>query len=184
MTADIRVLAAGSLDEDLVAGVRRLLPQLSASARFDEALLRQVLSSEAATLFVARDGAEVLGMATLVVVPCLTGLRGHVEDVVVDERARGLGVGRALLLELVARGRAAGLRTLELTSRPSRAAAIRLYESVGFVRRDTNVLRLGLDATYVSDAPRSRGEARSDLQRQMTCVTPRDERRCSLDFRD
>ena len=60
---------------------------------------------------------------------------------VVDEAARGRGAGRALMHELVERGRAAGLRSLELTSRPSRTAAIALYESVGFTKRETNVLR-------------------------------------------
>jgi ribosomal protein S18 acetylase RimI-like enzyme len=70
-----------------------------------------------------------------------SGLRGHVEDVVVDASMRGRGVARHLLERMTALASERGLRTLDLTSRSSRESALRLYESVGFVRRDTNVLR-------------------------------------------
>jgi ribosomal protein S18 acetylase RimI-like enzyme len=80
-------------------------------------------------------------MATLVSVPLPTGLRGHVEDVVVDQSLRGRGIARQLLETMTAMAGAQGLRTLDLTSRPSRESALRLYESVGFERRETNVLR-------------------------------------------
>ncbi|MEA1264070.1 GNAT family N-acetyltransferase [Microbacterium sp. STF-2] len=71
----------------------------------------------------------------------MTGLRGHVEDVVVDEAARGRGIARLLLERMTQLAQERGLRTLDLTSRPSRESALRLYESVGFRRRETNVLR-------------------------------------------
>ena len=80
-------------------------------------------------------------MASLVVYPLVTGIRGHVDDVVVDESARGHGCARALLQRLIEEAERSGVRSLELTSRPSRAAAIALYESVGFVRRETGVFR-------------------------------------------
>jgi ribosomal protein S18 acetylase RimI-like enzyme len=77
-----------------------------------------------------------------VLFPIPIGLRARIEDVVVDEAARGRGVGAALTQEAVRLARAAGARTLDLTSRPSRAAANRLYERLGFQKRDSTVYRL------------------------------------------
>jgi ribosomal protein S18 acetylase RimI-like enzyme len=130
-----------AVDDELVDAVVTLLPQLSSSASFDRALLERVVTSEAATLFVARLDGAIVGMATLVTYAIPTGVRGHIDDVVVDESTRGRGVARSLLEAMIARSAELDIRTLDLTSRPSRVAAIRLYESVGFVRRDTNTFR-------------------------------------------
>lgn len=92
-------------------------------------------------ILVARVDGVMVGMATLVVVPLLSGRRGHVEDVIVDESMRGRGVARNLLEMMTTIASKRGLRTLDLTSRPTRESALRLYESVGFVRRDTAVFR-------------------------------------------
>ena len=54
---------------------------------------------------------------------------------------RGRGVGEALSLHAVERARALDAKTVDLTSRPSREAANRLYQRIGFVQRDTNVYR-------------------------------------------
>ena len=59
----------------------------------------------------------------------------------VDQSLRGRGIARRLLETMTAMTAAKGMRTLDLTSRPSRESALRLYESVGFERRETNVLR-------------------------------------------
>ncbi|QTX06071.1 GNAT family N-acetyltransferase [Agromyces archimandritae] len=100
-----------------------------------------MLRHDATELLVSRLNGRIVGMATLVSFPLPTGLRGFVEDVVSHESVRGQGVGRGLLTAMIDIAVARGFRSLELTSRPSREAALRLYESVGFVRRDTNVLR-------------------------------------------
>lgn len=121
--------------------IASLLVQLSSSAAFDRARTEAVIAHEATELLVARDSGRIVGTATLVTAPSLTGLRGHVEDVVVDEAARGRGIARLLLEHMTQLARQRGLRTLDLTSRPSRESALRLYESVGFHRRETNVLR-------------------------------------------
>jgi len=83
-------------------------------------------------LLVARLGGEIGGTLTLVTFPIPTGLRAWIEDVVVDEAGRGCGVGAALTREAIRLALAAGARTVDLTSRPSRAAANRLYERLGF----------------------------------------------------
>ena len=79
---------------------------------------------------------------TLVTFRIPTGLRAFIEDVVVDVSARREGIGEALTREAIAIARAKGARTIDLTSRPSREAANRLYQRLGFERRDTNVYRL------------------------------------------
>ena len=80
-------------------------------------------------------------MLTLATFTIPTGLRAWVEDVVVDAAARGQGAGHALVETAVAHAHKLGARTVDLTSRPSREAANRLYRSAGFEQRETNVYR-------------------------------------------
>lgn len=121
--------------------IANLLTQLSKTATFDRARLATIITHDATELLVVREGGRIVGAATLVTFPLPSGLRGHVDDVVVDEGMRGKGLARALLVRMTEIAIERGLRTLDLTSRPSRESALRLYESVGFVRRETNVLR-------------------------------------------
>lgn len=118
-----------------------LLSQLSSTATFDSARVRAMIDAPGVDLFVASDAGHVVGMATLVTFPLVTGWRGIVEDVVVDHQARGRGIARLLLEAITDESARRGLRTLDLTSRPSRESALKLYESIGFERRETNVLR-------------------------------------------
>jgi ribosomal protein S18 acetylase RimI-like enzyme len=83
-------------------------------------------------------------MLTLVLVRIPTGLRAFIEDVVVSEDARGMGCGEALSRAALDAASAAGARTVDLTSRPSREAANRLYQRLGFIERETNVYRYDL----------------------------------------
>ena len=92
-------------------------------------------------VLVASVDGRILGLLTLVMFPIPTGLRAWIEDVVVDETDRGQGVGAALTEEAIRLARAAGARTVDLTSRPSRTAANRLYERLGFQLRDSKVYR-------------------------------------------
>jgi ribosomal protein S18 acetylase RimI-like enzyme len=128
---------------DLVEAFARLVPQLSRSAPPpDAAALREIVESPTTTVLLARDGAgRIVGSMTLAVFRIPTGLRAWIEDVVVDESARGQGVGEALNREALRRAQAAGCRTVDLTSRPSREAANRLYVRLGFKVRETNVYR-------------------------------------------
>jgi ribosomal protein S18 acetylase RimI-like enzyme len=89
----------------------------------------------------ARVDGEIMGALTLVMFPIPTGTRAWIEDVVVDEAARGRGVGAALTQEAVRLAREQGARTVDLTSRPSRGAANRLYQRLGFEIRDSQVFR-------------------------------------------
>lgn len=142
----VKVEIATTLTPAIVDAVDRLVPQLSRSnppPTTNE--LGDVVSSPATDLFIAIDDTgTVIGMATLAVFRIPTGLRAWIEDVVVDEAGRGQGVGEALTTGMVARARELGCRTVDLTSRPSREAANRLYKRAGFELRDTNVYRLDI----------------------------------------
>ncbi|HLW94202.1 MAG TPA: GNAT family N-acetyltransferase [Solirubrobacteraceae bacterium] len=143
----VRIEAAQSLTEELLAAVATLLPQLSRSAApLDAAALERLLRSPAVRLLVARDEAgTVIGMLTLALFPIPTGTRAWIEDVVVDESARGRGIAAALTQRALDLARGEGARTVDLTSRPDRDAANRLYARLGFKRRETNVYRYELD---------------------------------------
>ncbi|HET9611327.1 MAG TPA: GNAT family N-acetyltransferase [Acidimicrobiales bacterium] len=142
----MKVEIATTLTPAIVDAVDRLVPQLSRSSPLPTTVeLGEVVSSPATDLFIAiDDGGTVVGMATLVTFRIPTGMRAWIEDVVVDEAGRGQGVGRALTDAMVDRAREQGCRTVDLTSRPSRQEANRLYQRAGFERRDTNVYRLDL----------------------------------------
>lgn len=118
-----------------------LLAQLSSTATMDEQRMVEIVDHDATDLLIVRRGGRIKAMATFATIPLPSGLRGHVEDVVVDESLRGQGFARRLLVRMTEMAKERGLRTLDLTSRPSRTAALRLYESVGFKIRDTNTLR-------------------------------------------
>ena len=100
-----------------------------------------MIEAPGTTVFVARDHTKIIGTLTLVVFRIPTAVRAWIEDVVVDAQARGSGAGAALTEAALAKAAEAGARTVELTSRPSREAANRLYQRLGFEARETNVYR-------------------------------------------
>jgi ribosomal protein S18 acetylase RimI-like enzyme len=143
----IAVETAASIDDDLVAAVAMLIPQLSSSSPppSKEALGR-IVDAPGSTMFVARDEGRIVGMLTLITFEIPTAVRAWIEDVVVDETARGQGVAAALVQAALEGAEAVGARTVDLTSRPDREAANRLYLRMGFETRATNVYRRTLDA--------------------------------------
>jgi ribosomal protein S18 acetylase RimI-like enzyme len=141
MSIEVQVLCSVGAED--VKAINRLLSQLSKSAPpLDAEALRQIAAWNGVSVLTARAGGEIIGMLTLVTFPIPTGIRAWIEDVVVDESARDQGVGEALIREAVRLARTAGARTVDLTSRPSREAASRLYERLGFRLRDTRAYRL------------------------------------------
>jgi ribosomal protein S18 acetylase RimI-like enzyme len=139
----VEIEVVRDVTDEVVAAFGRLLPQLSRSAEaLDAQALRALVSRQGNRVLVARVDGEIVGTLTLVTLLIPTGLRAWIEDVVVDQAARGRGVGAALTREAVRLARADGARTVDLTSRPSRVAANRLYERLGFRVRDSKVYRL------------------------------------------
>jgi ribosomal protein S18 acetylase RimI-like enzyme len=134
-------------DPEVTAAIGRLLPLLSRSAPPPtQEQVDHIVSSPASTLFVARDGegGPIVGTLTLAMFRIPTGIRAWIEDVIVDESTRGKGCGEELTRAALDAARRAGARTVELTSRPSRQAANRLYQRIGFESRETNVYRYEL----------------------------------------
>jgi len=141
----ILIEVAASADDALCEAVATLVPQLSSSSPPPTvAQLRRIIADPATTLLLARDDGRVVGMLTLATFALPTGTRAWVEDVVVDEASRGAGVAGALVQAALARAGELGARTVDLTSRPDREAANRLYVRLGFVPRHTNVYRFTL----------------------------------------
>ncbi|WP_328421157.1 GNAT family N-acetyltransferase [Streptomyces sp. NBC_00443] len=143
---DVQVEIARESSAELVAGFARLLPQLSRSAEpLDLAAIDRIVRCGTNTVLVARADGEIVGTLTLVRIPVPSGLRARIEDVVVDGAARGHGVAGLLMREAVRLARESGARTVDLTSRPDRASANRLYERLGFAARESSVYRMPLD---------------------------------------
>ncbi len=126
-------------DDELVAALARLVPQLSPQRTPPGLAELEELVASGTSLFLARDGDAVLGMLTLVLYRVPTGLRGWIHDVVVDENARGRGAGEALTRAALEHARAEGAASVHLTTRPQREAANRLYRRLGFEQHETNV---------------------------------------------
>ena len=143
LAVSVTVSIETAVDDDLVAAFARLIPQLSKSSPPpSREVLEEIVASDATHLLVARDEAgRVLGSLTLVLFRIPTGLRAWIEDVVVDGEARGQGVGEALNRYAIDVAAERGARSVDLTSRPSREAANRLYRRLGFEPRETNVYR-------------------------------------------
>lgn len=132
------------LSDELFNALQRLTPQLSSKMtevprQQAEALMRQPGVYQ--LVYRAEEGGPILGMLTLVTFDIPTGKRAWIEDVVVDSEARGQGAGFELVQAAVAQAQKVGSRTVDLTSRPSREAANRLYRRAGFEARETNVYR-------------------------------------------
>ncbi|MEU8221875.1 GNAT family N-acetyltransferase [Kribbella sp. NPDC048915] len=144
MAVSVEVLT--QVTDEVVDAFGRLLPQLSRSAPpMDADALTRLVAYESNTILIARTANTIVGTLTLVVFSIPTGVRARIEDVVVDESARGQGIGAVLTEKAIALAKEAGARTVDLTSRPDRTAANRLYQRLGFQLRDSNVYRFTIE---------------------------------------
>ncbi len=142
---DVVVAAVDAVDDEVVEAFDRLIPQLSSSSPPPtREHLRALVDSPDTVLLVARVGGQILGSLTLAFYRIPTGTKAWIEDVVVDDAARGRGVGELLNRSALDEARARGAKDVSLTSRPSREAANRLYQRIGFEPRTTNVYRYTL----------------------------------------
>ena len=123
----------------------RLLPQLNAQLPIPTIeRLQAIMADPASTLLVARDGEDIVGTTTLIVYTTPFWIKARLDEVVVDESARGKGVGTALVKASLEIAREKGVEVVELQSGVQREAANRLYPSLGFKLRETNVYRIVL----------------------------------------
>ncbi|KAF1799137.1 acyl-CoA N-acyltransferase [Mucor lusitanicus] len=137
----IEQITEKTLTNDKLNQLLRVLKQLSSSVT--EQSTKQAVASSQNHVLVAVDDDQgaIVGTTTLACLYCVTGTRVHIEDVVVDSDHRGKGIAQALINEAIQRAKKLQAKTIDLTSRPEREAANRLYTKLGFAKRDTNVYR-------------------------------------------
>ena len=141
----VEIIEISEASNEILSQVNGLLPQLSKSASpLSLESLDILAKSESTNLFVAKEGKKVWGMLSLVLFSIPTGTKAWVEDVVVDSSARGKGIGKALMNHALKKVREKRGKSIDLTSRPSREKANKLYQSLGYQKRETNVYRLSL----------------------------------------
>lgn len=147
MSSDVVIQILDQVTPQMVEAFAQLIPQLSSSSPPPTAEeLQAMVDAEANDVLVAVDLAngQLLGSLTLVTFRIPTGIRAWIEDVVVDAAARGRGVGEALNQFALDLARSKGAKTVDLTSRPTREAANRLYVRMGFQLRTSNLYRFDL----------------------------------------
>ena len=125
--------------------IHGLLPQLFQTAReISSTRLRELLKDKNIYLCFAVFDGEIAGMGTLLFLRAPSSFRARIDDVVVDTKFRRRGIGKNLMLHFIRVAKKAGVSTIDLTSGPSRIVANRLYRSLGFEKRKTNVYRMTL----------------------------------------
>lgn len=142
---EVEIVCAEQVTDELLAALERLIPQVSSSSPAPTAAeVEAIISSPDSVLFLAVIDDEIVGCLTLGLYRIPTGLKAWIEDVVVDEAGRGRGVGALLNTAAINEARRRGAKHVNLTSRPSREAANRLYQRLGFELYETNVYRYKL----------------------------------------
>jgi ribosomal protein S18 acetylase RimI-like enzyme len=134
---------ARAVDDELVTAFARLYPQLSSSPPPTRDDLAALVASPGSLLLIARDP-HIIGTLTLSLYRVPAGLHALINAVIVDETARGRGIGEALTRDAIRRARDAGATRVQLTSRNGREAAHRLYRKLGFDQPATTVFRITL----------------------------------------
>jgi len=137
------IVRATSVTNELMDAITRLMPQLKLKYSLPtRSEIEALVASKASILLIVRhpdENSPIVGMLTLIIYRVPSGVRAHVEDIVVDEAVRGQGIGEALVRHALGVAREAGANGVALTSNPRREAAIRLYRRVGFKRWETNI---------------------------------------------
>lgn len=139
----MRIYRITTLFTEISEAFARLLPQLSSSVSMPtKEFIEQILCNDNTHLLVAELDNKIVGMLTLVIVNIPTGRKAWIEDVVVDEAARGLHIGQALVEKAKEVAAEVGAKKIYLTSNPSRKAAHALYGKCGFEEYDTTVFKI------------------------------------------
>lgn len=145
MIEKIEIKELQNINEQDVIDINNLLEQLTGTvANATPNLLEAIISNPFSHLFVATIDGKTIGMCTICCYVSPTGGKAWIEDVTVDSCARGKGIGRMLVANAIDFVKALGGYTLYLTSRPMRVAANKLYCSMGFERKETNVYKMEL----------------------------------------
>ncbi len=141
----VRIEAVTEPTPEVYAAFKRLLPQLNPQLPVPTMeRLEAIVADPAVSLLVARDDMQIVGTTTVIVYTTPFWIKARLDEVVVDEAARGKGVGAALVKASLDLARKKGVEVVELQSGLQREAAQRLYVRMGFKLRETNVYRIVL----------------------------------------
>lgn len=139
----IKILELRRATPKSLKDINNLLPQLSKTPKpLSLKLLDSIVRDKNIRLVVAKEGTQIIGMATLILMIAPNGKRAKVEDVVVDEKHRGKGIGEKISKKLIVIAKSKKMRRIELTTGQKRIAAHRLYEKIGFKKKDSDVYRI------------------------------------------
>ena len=126
------------------AAILHFLNQLTPEPMtFTESMFKELLASTNSYLFFLMQEEKIAGMLTVGIYHSPTGGKAWIEDVVVDEAFRGQGLSKLLVSHAIEFVQSKGIPLLMLTSNPKRIAANKLYQAMGFERKETNVYRMG-----------------------------------------
>jgi acetyltransferase, GNAT family len=160
----IRIIAVTEYNKTVADRIRQLLIQLSRSGKdkgeIPQEWFEQLISSPWHDLLLAVESAEdsnvkqdppvlpeqILGMASVsVIFGAGIGKNAYLEDFVVDQSARGKGIGNLLFNAYEDWAREKGCKNLEFTCGQGREAAQQFYRDHGAATYDTNFFRKKLD---------------------------------------
>lgn len=142
MNSEFMISQLDAVTEEILTVLNTLLIQLNPDLpELTGSDLEKILATNSTYLYVLKQHDTIVGMLTFVVYRTPSGARGYIEDVVVNEQQRGKGLGKMLLHHAIEKAKELQLEYIGLTSRPEREAANKLYQSLGFKKRDTNVYR-------------------------------------------
>lgn len=132
--------------------LKQLMSELSDRVNFTQTDLMLVLKDSNCHLYVILDGERIIGCATLCVFHSPTGTKASIEDVVVSSAYRGQHLGKQLMEYVLEQAKEYAPIELHLTSNPMRVVANKLYQSLGFQKKDTNCYQMSIvDGTTVQD---------------------------------
>ena len=144
---------SSTLTKNDASAINKLMGELTdGKARaLTEADIFIIITQEKLAMVVARDleenirnGPKIIGMGTIHWIELPTKVNAYIDDVVVDSNYRGQKIGEKITQELIRIAKLIGAKCIDLTSSPNRTAANKLYQKLGFVKRETNVYRLNL----------------------------------------
>ena len=139
---NMEILELHDYTQAQLGDLKQLMSELSDRVNFTQTDLMLVLKDRNCHLYAVLDSERIIGCATLCVFHSPTGTKASIEDVVVSSAYRGQHLGKQLMKYVLEQAKAFAPIELHLTSNPMRVAANKLYQSIGFQKKETNCYQM------------------------------------------